>query len=211
VLYPGPDLSIGCVGLSLRPRDPTGFQQTVVRIESIAGVWIARWMFVKCLCLNYLWIGQMFATFFTASNSFLNTQNICSSMFWAVFKNFLLRIFAIFSIFTCNVYCNFYHVLGKMYKCNKTILQNYFSLVLFSLIAWKRAISRISCVSMLSMTKQLVCKLDVLPPQQSTNSIWGGKSWLLAAQTKHRLCQVFRSQTCAWMQLTAHKCNFRWK
>jgi len=30
----------------------------------------------------------------------------------------------------------------------KKILQNYFSFVLFSLIAWKRAMGRISCASM---------------------------------------------------------------
>jgi len=39
--------------------------------------------------------------FFTASNSFLNTQDIYNSMFWAVSRNFILQLFATFSIFAC--------------------------------------------------------------------------------------------------------------
>ena len=56
-------------------------------------------------------VGQVFATFatfFTASNSFLNTQDIYYSMFWAVSRNFILQLFrflhatfATFSIFAC--------------------------------------------------------------------------------------------------------------
>jgi len=119
-------------------------------------------------------LGQVFATFFY---SFLNTQNICSSMFWDVSRNFILQLFR---FLRATFYCNFYQILRQMLKCNwKKILQNYFNLVLFSLIAWKRAIWRTSCVSMLSMTKQLVCKLDVLQPQpvqQCLNPIKGGNA-----------------------------------
>jgi len=35
---PAPDLPIGYVGLRPGPQDPRGLQQTVVRIESIAGM-----------------------------------------------------------------------------------------------------------------------------------------------------------------------------
>jgi len=35
---PVPDLPIGYIGLSLGPQDPRGLQQTVVRIESMAGI-----------------------------------------------------------------------------------------------------------------------------------------------------------------------------
>jgi len=49
-----PDLPIGYTGLSLGPQDPRGpLQQTVVRIESMAGIWSFRLNFVKNLCLNY--------------------------------------------------------------------------------------------------------------------------------------------------------------
>jgi len=33
-----PDLPIGYIGLSLGPQDPGGLQQTVVRIDLIAGI-----------------------------------------------------------------------------------------------------------------------------------------------------------------------------
>jgi len=36
--HPGPDLPTGCVGLNLGRHDPRGFQETVVRIESISGI-----------------------------------------------------------------------------------------------------------------------------------------------------------------------------
>jgi len=38
----GPDLPIGYVGLSLGCQGPRGLQQTVVRIESITGLWSVR-------------------------------------------------------------------------------------------------------------------------------------------------------------------------
>jgi len=44
---------MGYIGLSLGPQNPRGFQQTVVRIESMAGIWSFRLNFVKHLCLNY--------------------------------------------------------------------------------------------------------------------------------------------------------------
>jgi len=37
-LRAGPDLPIGYLGLSLGPQDLRGLQQTVVRMESIAGI-----------------------------------------------------------------------------------------------------------------------------------------------------------------------------
>ena len=40
-----------------------------------------------------LLIGQVFATFFTASDSFLNAENLCSTMFSVVFRNFRLQLF----------------------------------------------------------------------------------------------------------------------
>jgi len=36
--YPGPDLPIGYIGLSLGPQDPRGAPTIVVRIESMAGI-----------------------------------------------------------------------------------------------------------------------------------------------------------------------------
>ena len=48
-----PDLLIGYIGLSLGPQDPRGPPKTVVRIESMAGIWSFRFNFVKHLCLNY--------------------------------------------------------------------------------------------------------------------------------------------------------------
>ena len=97
-------------------------------------------------------------------------------------------------------------------KCKsviKKIPQNYFSLLLFSLIAWKRAIWRISSVSMLSMSKQLVCKLEVLQPQPSTTVpelTRGGSAenlgvWQKFAQTKIGCVKSFAVKC-------AHKCNF---
>ena len=59
-------------------------------------------------------------------------------------------------------------------KCKSVITKDttkLFPLVLFSLTAWKRAVWRISCVSMLSVTKQLVCKLEVLQPQPTVLSL----------------------------------------
>jgi len=46
----GSDLPIG---YSLGPQDPRGLQNTVVRIESMAGIWSCRLNFVKNVCLNY--------------------------------------------------------------------------------------------------------------------------------------------------------------
>jgi len=46
--------------------------------------------------------------------SFLNSQSIFSSVFWGVSRNFMLQLFVTFSIFACNIYCNFYQVLRKM-------------------------------------------------------------------------------------------------
>jgi len=93
---------------------------------------------------------QLLQLFFTSSNSFLNTQNICSSMFWAVSRNFirqlllLLRIYVQFVTAICIKYC-------AKCKCNKKKFYKTLSLILFSLMVWKRAIWRISCVSMLSI------------------------------------------------------------
>jgi len=60
-------------------------------------------------------------------------------------------------------------------KCKSVVKKNTTKLfqfdqheVIFSLNAWKSAIWRIRCVSMLSMTKQLVCKLEVLQPHLGT-------------------------------------------
>jgi len=82
-----------------------------------------------------------------------------------------------------NFFLQFLSSIAQNVKCNlKKILQNYFNLVLFSLIAGKRAIWRISCVSMLSITKQLVCKLDVLQSQTSATvpelTVYGKKPFL---------------------------------
>jgi len=38
LMYAEPDLPIDYIGLSLGPQDPTGLQQTVVHIESVAGI-----------------------------------------------------------------------------------------------------------------------------------------------------------------------------
>ena len=50
-------------------------------------------------------LGQVFATFFTASDSFLNTKNLRSTMFQAVFRNFILQLF---SFLRATFYCNFH-------------------------------------------------------------------------------------------------------
>jgi len=50
------------------------------------------------MCDDY-WLRQVFATVFTVSNGFLNTQNTCSLMFWAVSKNFILQHFATFDFY----------------------------------------------------------------------------------------------------------------
>jgi len=83
-----------------------------------------------------------------------------------------------FDLFPGIFYCNFFDFCVQLFtaifikycaKCKsliKKVLQNYFSLVLFPLHE-KKAIWRISCVSMLSLAKQLVCKLVVLQPQPS--------------------------------------------
>ena len=52
-------------------------------------------------------VGQVFATFATFFYSFLNTQNICSSVLRAVSRNFILQLFATFSIFTCQFLLQF--------------------------------------------------------------------------------------------------------
>ena len=65
--------------------------------------WIGR-----CVCII---IRASFWNFCTASNSFLNTQSICSSISWAVSRNFILQLFrSLRAIF----YCNFYQVLREM-------------------------------------------------------------------------------------------------
>jgi len=46
---PGSDLPTGYIGLSLRPQDPRGLQQTVVRMESMAGIWSFRLNFAEIL------------------------------------------------------------------------------------------------------------------------------------------------------------------
>ena len=56
--------------------------------------------------------------FFTASNSFLNTQDIYNSMFWAVSRNFILQLFATFSIFACKIGCFKSFTVKCAHKCN---------------------------------------------------------------------------------------------
>ena len=56
-------------------------------------------------------LGQVFATSATFFYSILNTQNICSSVFRAVSRNFILQLFR---FLRANFYCNFYQVLRKM-------------------------------------------------------------------------------------------------
>jgi len=56
----------------------------------------------------YLITRASFCNFFY---SFLNTQNICSSVFRAVSRNFILQLF---QFLRANFYCNFYQVLRKM-------------------------------------------------------------------------------------------------
>jgi len=78
-----------------------------------------------------------------------------------------LQLFATLSIFACKFYCIFIKYCAK---CKSVIIKNttklfQFSSILFDFI--KKIIWRISCVSMLSMAKQLVCKLEVLQPQPS--------------------------------------------
>ena len=46
-----PDLPIG---LSLGSQDPRGRQETMVRIESMVGIWSFRLNFVKNLCLKII-------------------------------------------------------------------------------------------------------------------------------------------------------------
>jgi len=46
----GSDLPLG---YSLGTQDPRGLQKTVVRIESMAGIWSCRLNYVKNVCLNY--------------------------------------------------------------------------------------------------------------------------------------------------------------
>ena len=45
----------GLVSLSLDLKIQWGVQQTVVRIESLAGTWSVRQMFVNSFCLHYSW------------------------------------------------------------------------------------------------------------------------------------------------------------
>jgi len=61
--------------------------------------------------IHSLSVGQVFATFATFFYSFLNTQNICSSVFRDVSRNFILQLFR---FLLANFYCNFYQVLRKM-------------------------------------------------------------------------------------------------
>jgi len=109
-----------------------------------------------------------------------------------------LQLFATFSIFACNFLLQFLSSIAQNASVIKKMLQDYFSLVLFALIAWKRPIWRISCVSMLSMTKQLVSKLEVLQPQPSTTLPEVEERKILAfvqvRANENRLGQVFRSQ-----------------
>ena len=57
-----------------------------------------------------------FCNFFTGSNSFWNTKNLCNTMFQPGCRNFILQHF---SFLHATVYCNFYQVgqLRKMEKC----------------------------------------------------------------------------------------------
>ena len=54
--------------------------------------------------------------FLQLPNSFLNTQNICSSMFCAVSRNFILQLFATSSIFTCNFLLQFLSSIAQNVK-----------------------------------------------------------------------------------------------
>ena len=65
------------------------FKRKDLDLQTVVNVWLLGQVFAT------------FATFFTASNNFLNTQNTCSSMFWAVSRVVILQLFATFSIFAC--------------------------------------------------------------------------------------------------------------
>jgi len=59
---------------------------------------------------------------------------------------------------------------------NKKDTSKLFKLVLIFFDCMKNSDMTASCVSMLFMTKQLVCKLDVLPPQPTVLSLLGSLS-----------------------------------
>ena len=80
-------------------------------------------------------MGQVFATFFTASNRFLNTQNIAYVVH--VLRCFLQFYIATFSIFTCNLLLQFLSSIAQNLSVNKKDSSKLFKLVIFSLIAWK--------------------------------------------------------------------------
>ena len=81
-------------------------------------------------------------------------------MFWDVSSNFILQLFR----FLRATFAAILSSIAQNLSVNEKDTSNLFKLVLFSLIAWKRVIWLISCVSELSMTKQLLCKLEVLQP-----------------------------------------------
>jgi len=77
------------------------------------------------------------------------------------FQEFYIATFFNFFDFCAQLFTAF---LSSIKKDTTKLVQ--FSSILFDCI--KRAIWRSSCASMLSMTKHLVCKLEVLQPQPST-------------------------------------------
>ena len=89
------------------------------------------------------------------------------------------------------------------------MLKKYCKTLSVSLIVWKSVIWRISCISMLSMTKQLICKLEFYNPSQARqcpNSIRGGSAENLGYwPSPHK-----RNEGCvkSFAVNCAHKCNF---
>jgi len=88
------------------PYLSTGFRRRVDlrngALCSVSFATVCDWPSSSDVILSLGQVFATFATFFTASDSFLNTQNICSSMFWAVSRKFILQLFATFTIFMCN-------------------------------------------------------------------------------------------------------------
>ena len=83
------------------------------KIRSVEMLWLLmkKWVAWFC-CLLDLSSGVMSrASFRKIFCSFLNTQNLCSTMFQAGSRNFILRLF---SYLHATFYCNFYQVFRKM-------------------------------------------------------------------------------------------------
>ena len=167
-----------------------------------------------------------FATFLTASNCFLNTQNMCSSMFWAVSQNFVLQLFATFSIFPCNVLLQFLSSIVQNVKLelkkNTKLFQ--FSSILFDCMK-KSFMTDFLCFNLIyDETVGLQARNFTTPAMyDSARTQWWklrwkrGKTWLLtkSAQTKIGCVKSFAVK-CAhkWIFLSINatffenKCNF---